>query len=490
MTVVSRFAPSPTGYLHIGGARTALFSWLVARKEGGKFILRMEDTDRQRSTDESTAKIIEDLRWLGLDWDEGPYFQSQRLDIYNGYIEKLMADGRAYKCFETPEQLDAARQAARREKRDYIYDGAGRRLTEDQIKAYEDQGQPCVIRFRMPDTDITVNDAVLGEVTLKAEKLEDFVIRKSDGFPTFHLAVVVDDYLMGVTHVLRGQEHLMNTPKHIALQQAMGFTTPIYAHMPVIFNMNGSKMSKRDKEKAIKAGLPVPEIDIHDFRAAGYLPETVLNFIALLGWSPGNDIEFMTLDELTKLFGIDRIGKSNAKFDREKLSAFNAEYIKKTDLDRLRALTRDFLSFTDYPLKDADDRQLDMIIEMYRERSRTLVDMAEACRFFFVDPDEYDPKAVKKVLSKEPARQVLIEMQEKFAAVDNWTAPAIHECIENYAAEHEINMGKVAQPIRVAVSGGMVSPPIDQTLEALGKERTLARLKSSGVYISRIEFNL
>ena len=488
MTVVTRFAPSPTGFLHIGGARTALFNWLLARQCGGRFILRIEDTDRLRSTDESTRKILEDLHWLGIDWDEGPevggangpYFQSQRLEIYAEAVEKLIQAGKAYKCFETPEELAAAREASKTAGKTYKYEGPGKDLTAEQIRHYEREGRPFVVRFVMPRRDVTVHDSILGDVTFKAEELEDFVIRKSDGFPTFHLAVVVDDHLMGVTHILRGQEHLMNTPKHLALQEALGILTPVYAHMPLIFNMDGSKMSKRDKEKALKRGLPPPEIDVHDFRAAGYFPEALLNFVALLGWSPGKDREIMTIEEMTTLFSIERIGKTNARFDREKLRAFNAEYIRGATRDRLHTITRQFLELTDYPMKRANDEMLGRLFDLYQGRSRTLVEMAENSRMFFVDRiDAYDPQAVKKVLVKDPAPKVLADMRERLGQIELWTRQAIETCFDDYCEHHGLNLGKAAQPIRVAVSGGTVSPPIYETLELLGKERTLARIQQA-----------
>lgn len=478
--IVTRFAPSPTGYLHVGGARTAFFCWLLARQAGGRFILRIEDTDQARSTEESTRKILEDMRWLGLNWDEGPevggahgpYFQSQRLAIYRQYADKLLAQGRAYKCFETPEELKAAREATK----GYKYDRAGLRLTPEQVAAYEREGRPWVMRFLMPDKDITVHDAILGDVTMRAAELEDFVILKSDGFPTYHFAVVIDDYLMQVTHVLRGQEHLMNTPKHIALQEALGFPCPVYAHLPVIFNMEGGKMSKREKEKALKAGRQPPEIDVHDFRAAGYMPEALLNFLALLGWSPGEDRELMAIPEITERFSVDRIGKTNAKFDREKLRAFNTEYIKTASRDRLKEVIRQFLAVTDYPLKLADEAMLDRMIELYQPRSRTLVEMAANSRFFFVDAVEYDSKAVEKVLKKEGGGAILAEIEARLAAVDPWTRDTLGKCLDGYAEEKQEKMGKIAQPIRVAVTGTTVSPPLYETLEVLGKERTLRRL--------------
>ena len=485
MSIVTRFAPSPTGYLHVGGSRTALFNWLLARKLGGKFVLRIEDTDQVRSTEESTRKILEDMHWLGLTWDEGPevngpngpYFQSQRLEIYRKYAEQLLAAGRAYKCFETPEELAAARTKAKAEGRPLKYNRAALKLLPEQIKDLETQGRPFVIRFHMPDTDIVVHDVILGDVTFKVPELEDFVIVKSDGFPTYHFAVVVDDYLMQVTHVLRGQEHLMNTPKHQALQEAFGFPHPVYAHMPLIFNMDGSKMSKRDKEKAIKAGKTPPEIDVHDFRVAGYMPEALLNFVSLLGWSPGGDRELMSIAEMTQLFSVERIGKTNAKFDRDKLRAFNTEYIKTATRERLREVVQQFLDVTDYPLKHADPGVREQILELYQPRSRTLVEMAEMSRFFLVDEITYDPKAVDKVLKKdEGAAAVLADLLDRLTGLAPWTVESLTQCIDGYAAEKQLKMPKVAQPIRVAVAGTAVSPPLYETLHVLGKEKTIKRI--------------
>ncbi len=483
MKVVTRFAPSPTGYLHIGGARTALFNWLFARKHNGKFILRIEDTDRSRSFEESTKKILEDLKWLGLNWDEGPevdgpngpYFQSQRLEIYKEYVNQLMEKGLAYKCFETPEELARKREIARKEGKPLKC--SCKELPPDVIKQYEKENRPFTIRFTMPEEDIIVNDIILGEVRFGKDELEDFVIIKSDGFPTYHFAVVVDDYKMGVTHIIRGQEHLMNTPKHIALQRALGFPQPIYAHVPLIFNMDGSKMSKRDKEKAQKKGLPIPEIDVYDFRKSGYIPNALLNFIVLLGWSPGGDKEFMSVEEMIELFSLERINKSNAKFDREKLLAFNAHYIKTLPEEYLKELIREFLKENDYPLKQANDGQLSKVIELYRPRARTLKELCEMSAFFFVDELTYDTKAVNKILKKEPAPQVIDDMLSILPLIDNWCEKEIETVLAKYCEDKQIKFGKVAQPIRVAVSGSAVSPPLFETLTLLGKEKTINRLK-------------
>ena len=554
-TVVTRFAPSPTGYLHIGGARTAMFNWAFARHHDGMFILRIEDTDRTRSSTASTRRILEELTWLGLDWDEGPdpvqlesqdppdfttaqkgtrgpYFQSQRLTIYRSYVDRLFKTGRAYKCFKTPQQLQAEREQAKRDKRPYKYDRTESiNLSASQVAQFEAEGKPCVVRFRMPDSDVVVDDKVLGRVTYGVAELEDFVILKSDGYPTFHLANVVDDALMGVTHVLRGQEHLMNTPKHVALQQALEFDPPCYAHMPLIFNADGSKMSKRDKAKAAREaakahlaandndpgrladrvgideptltaflkkqtddqavveklastlGVTLPEIDVHDFRASGYLPPAILNYIALLGWSPGNDVEQFgpkPLGFLAQNFDLDRIGKANARFDREKLRAFNTDAILALPPESFRAELREHgRRFHPRFVERLADR-FDAFADCYRERTRTLEEPFVNGAFFVAPDDEieYDPKAVKKVLAKNDGQgyAVLRELEPLFEDRQPWTPDSLETTVESFAERKALKVGQVAQPLRVAVSGGTVSPPIYDTLAIVGKAATRSRI--------------
>ena len=490
-TVRVRFAPSPTGYLHIGGARTVLFNWLLARRHGGTFILRIEDTDRARHVEDSVQKILDDLRWLGLTWDEGPevggdhgpYYQSQRLDIYRKYLEQILESGDAYYAMETPEQLETMREEAKREKRNVTYIRPSPLPTVDEGRQAKDHGHPVVVRLKMPDEDITVHDDILGDVTLAAEQLEDFVIQKSDGFPTYHFACVVDDALMKITHVLRGQEHLMNTPKHIAIQRALGLSAPRYAHMPVIFNMDGSKMSKRDKGKAIEKGLQPPEIDVHDFRVAGYLPEALLNFLSLLGWSPGDNREQFDLDELTSMFTIERVGKTNARFDREKLLAFNTDWAARLPDERLLDAFKDYLSVNpELPplLRQADDALLSQVLDACRG-FRTFADIMTKAGFLFVTDEaiEYAPKAVKKVLAKNDnaGYDMLRTLQPKLDSIADWSAESLEALVHTLCEEKECKMGQVAQPIRVAVSGSTISPSIGVTLALLGKDRTLVRLK-------------
>ena len=525
--IITRFAPSPTGYLHVGGARTALFSWLLARNAGGQFLLRIEDTDLARSTDESVRSVLEDLRWLGLNWDNSELvFQSKRVDIYNRIIEDLISRGLAYKAYEKPEELDAQRKIAERAKRPYIYKRPT--LTAEQIKNFESEGRPSVVRFAMPVKEYRFADVVLDkEIVLAASQVQDFIIRKTDGMPTFHFAVVVDDAEMGITHVLRGQEHLLNTINHIALQEALGYPRPIYGHLPVILNTDGSKMSKRDRDKKIRhhvnlwrrnhsgesLGIPedriewwlsddgrqleaaehkkimpmiglketdLPEILIHDFRANGYLPEVMLNFLALLGWSPGGDKEHMSVKEMVELFSLDGIGKANAKFNREKLLSFNTEACAAAPEDRLLPAMRDFLTVNpDSPLNQASDDELKKVLKM-NAGMRILREVDEKSRFLFVADDQiqYQADAVEKVLKKNEMQglKALKATRDLFAEIDQWNAHAIEESVKKYCETSGLGLGKVAQPIRVAVSGTSVSPPIFDTLAFLGKERTLRRI--------------
>jgi glutamyl-tRNA synthetase len=530
--VVTRFAPSPTGYLHVGGARTALFSWLLSRHAGGEFLLRIEDTDLARSTEESVKSVLEDLSWLGLNWDNGELmFQSRRMGIYNRLMEDLISRGLAYKAYETPEELDGQRKIAERAKRAYIYKRPN--LTQEQIGKFESEGRASVVRFAMPAREYRFDDVVLGkEIVLAASQVQDFVIRKTDGMPTYHFAVVVDDAEMGITHILRGQEHLLNTVNHIALQEALGYPRPIYGHLPVILNTDGSKMGKRDRDKKIRhhvnlwlkhsgkteselavmtgtegrigwwlmddgrqleapehkrimavIGLKendMPEILIHDFRANGYLPEVMLNFLALLGWSPGGDKERMSVKEMVELFSLDGIGKANAKFNREKLLAFNTEACAGASDERLLAAMRDFLSVNPQsPMHRATDEELKRVLKM-NAGMRILREVEEKSRFLFEADEEieYQKEAVEKVLRKNDWEgfKPLRDIREKLPSLPEWTSQKLEELVKSYSVMTAMPLGKVAQPIRVAVSGTMVSPPIFETLVFLGKEKALRRI--------------
>jgi glutamyl/glutaminyl-tRNA synthetase len=533
-TIVTRFAPSPTGYLHVGGARTALFNWLLARHFGGRFLLRIEDTDLARSTEDAVHKLVDDLRWLGLHWDNPQLvYQSKRLDVYNRVIDDLIARGLAYKAYETPQELDELRKAAERSKRAYIYRRPQR--TDEQLRKYENEGRPHVVRFAMPVRDYRFDDAVLGpNQGVPASQVQDFIIRKSDGMPTYHFAVVVDDAEMGVTHVLRGQEHLLNTVNHVALQEALRYPRPAYAHLPIILaGDTGAKLSKRARDQKIRqrahewmksakktvnalstgSGLAVdrlkdwlatdtkqlsleeqpkvmsviglkesdlPEIMVHDFRVSGYLPEVLNNFLALLGWSPGGDRERMPMDELVQLFSLDGIGKANARFNREKLLAFNTEALAATPTDRLVRAFREYLAANpDSPLNGADDAALAHLLPM-NAGARVFRQVDEKSRFLFLADDEItcEPAAVEKVLRKNNGEGLaaLRDLQTLLAGLTDWNAATLETAVNAYAADKQLKLNNVAQPLRVALTGGTISPPIFQSLEMLGQRRTLARI--------------
>lgn len=532
--VVTRFAPSPTGYLHVGGARTALFNWLLSRHHGGTFFLRIEDTDLARSTEAAVHAVIEDLSWLGLICDNADnlMFQSRRTATYDGIIDDLKGRDLAYDAWETPDELANMRQQAMRAKRPFLYRRPG--YTPDQLRRFADEGRKPVVRFAMPVRDYWFDDAVLGpHQGVDARQVQDFVIRKADGMPTYHFAVVVDDAEMGITHVLRGQEHLLNTVNHIALMEALDYRRPIFAHLPVILKTDGSKMSKRDRDKAVRdavkkhlsgaamdaaalagiAGLDgsrlagwiedeqsqldpsehealmphvglasadLPAISVHDFRKDGYLPEVLNNFLALLGWSSGTDRERYNMDELVREFTLERVGRANAKFDYKKLLAFNTETCDQAPIDRLLAGVRDYLACNPTsPLRAATDDELRQVLRM-NSGFHIFAEVDAKSRFFFV-PDEaveYDPRAVEKVLRKgQPSGlELLRELRDLLAEQADWSHDALESAVKGFCDTRGVGLGKIAQPARVAVSGGAVSPPIFHTLAFLGRARCLARI--------------
>jgi len=533
--IVTRFAPSPTGYLHIGGARTALFNWLLARKTNGKFLLRIEDTDQKRNTPAAARQVMEDLKWLGIEWDEGPevggpngpYFQSQRKDIYDRYIKQLIDEKKAYHCFDTPEELQAMREKAQVEKKNLIYPRPKDLPDAKDVKKAREQGRPVTVRFAMPTTgDIVVNDVVRGEVKFDAGEISDFIIQKSDGFPTYHFACVVDDELMGASHVIRGQEHLMNTPAHQALQEALGFKTPVYAHMSVTMSESGGKLSKRERPKALhKAikerpntdmeelaeiakisdnemkhfinrrvspdmpaidamaeylGVHLPEINVVDFFKSGYLPEAVVNFIALLGWNPGDEREIMAIDELIGAFDLARLTKTNSLFNREKLISFNTEHIRMAPGRKLLEHFKDYLKAIDSAVSRADDSLLERLVKV-NAGARTLADIERKSRFIFIGNDqvEYDEKAVKKVLLKHDGLAILRIVGERLTKLDKITPETIENMLRGLAEEKQVGLGKVAQPLRVAICGTTISPPIFDSVDMLGTENTLRRIENT-----------
>jgi glutamyl/glutaminyl-tRNA synthetase len=535
--IVTRFAPSPTGYLHVGGARTALFNWLWARRTGGTFILRIEDTDQKRNTPTAAKQVMDDLRWLGIEWDEGPevggpngpYLQSQRMDIYEKYIKQLLDEQKAYYCFDTTEELEDFRKEAEVQKKSFSYPRPKEFPDESDAKEARAQGRDVTVRFAVPqDVPLVVTDIVRNEITFAAGEIGDFIIQKSDGFPTYNFACVVDDYLMKITHVIRGQEHLMNTPGQQALWKAMFGDTqlPQYAHMSVTVSDTGGKLSKRERPKALRKaiksmqdmntaklsevagitpeelesflkskttpdmpaidamaeclGVALPEINIVDFFKSGYLPETMVNFLALLGWNPGDNREIMPINELIESFDLSRLSKSNSLFDRKKLLSFNTEHIKMTSLEKVLEHFKAYLKAANSPLNGAEDELLSKIIKLC-EGTRTLVDMERKSRFLFTKNDEiqYDEKSVKKVLLKGDGLAILAILREKITAMDKLTEQGIEDMLRSLAEEKQVGLGKVAQPLRVAICGTTISLPIFESVQMLGKENTLLRIDST-----------
>jgi glutamyl-tRNA synthetase len=454
--VRSRFAPSPTGYLHIGGARTALFSYFFARGLGGTFILRIEDTDRQRSTEESTQAIFEGLRWLDIDWDEGPYFQSRRFELYRQRVSDLVERGRAYRCYCTSEELERKRQAALREGRKPGYD----RTCRDRR---DHPDRPFTIRFRAPEHGETAfRDLIKGRVAFRNDELDDLVIARSDGSPTYNFCVVVDDHDMRITHVIRGEDHVNNTPKQIQLYEAMSYPVPAFAHVPLILGLDRSPLSKRHGATSVVA-----------YRDLGFFPEAMVNYLVRLGWSYG-DQEIFSRAELIEKFRIEDVGKSAGIFDLEKLQWVNSHYMKTLPLERLVEGAKPLLAARGH--RDLDDAWLAKMIATLRERARTLVELVDQARYYLGDGLEIDPKAAGKFLKSEN-RALLAELTERLAATENWDEAAIQGAFEGVRAERGIALGKIAQPVRVAVTGGTASPGIFEVLEVLGRERSLARLR-------------
>ncbi|CAK0751351.1 glutamate--tRNA ligase [Gammaproteobacteria bacterium] len=463
MTPRTRFAPSPTGYLHIGGARTALFSWLYARKHGGRFILRIEDTDLERSTAESVNAILEGMTWLGLEYDAGPFYQTRRFDRYHDVAARLMAEGNAYHCYCTREELEEMRsgQMARKEKPRYD----GRCRGQNKIRA----GVAPVIRFLNPDMGTTiVNDLIRGKVLFQNSELDDLIIVRSDGTPTYNFTVVVDDWDMEITHVIRGDDHLNNTPRQINILQALGAVIPVYAHVPMILGADGGRLSKRHGA-----------VSVMSYREDGYLPEALLNYLARLGWSHG-DQEVFSLDEMIRLFEITDVNHSAATFNPEKLLWLNQQYLKNSDPARIAHHLSYHLGKLGIDPGNGPD--LKEVVIAQRERSKTLVEMAANSEFFYREVISYESEAAQKHLRSD-VLLALEELRTRLKNVIDWSASPIHEIVIRCAADHHLKLGKLAQPIRVAVTGKMASPPIDITLTLLGKNRTLDRLDQAIAHI-------
>jgi len=454
----TRFAPSPSGYLHIGGARTALFNYLYARRHSGTFILRIEDTDRERSSEASIAAIFESLEWLQIAWDEGPFFQSRRTATYVAEVERLLAAGKAYRCYCSAEELDAKRQAALAAGRKPAYDGTCR-----DLPAGTAGGRPHTVRFRSPrDGETVIDDIVKGRVVVQNAELDDLIILRTDGTPTYNFCVVVDDAEMRITHVLRGDDHLANTPRQIVMYQALGAPLPAFGHVPLILGPDKARLSKRHGAMAVTA-----------YRDMGLLPDAVCNYLVRLGWSHG-DQEIFSREELITLFDLESIGKSAGVFDVEKMLWVNSQYLRALSPAALAAAARPFIERAQLPVP-GDDAWLAQALATLQERSKTLVEIVEQARFYLVDDPPTDPAAAAKFLKAEIA-PALRALREALAALDDWSVESIEHAFQAVIAQHDLKLGKLAQPVRVAVTGTAASPGIFEVLDVLGRERSLARL--------------
>jgi len=462
MKVRTRFAPSPTGYLHIGGARTALFSWLYAKKTGGEFILRIEDTDRERSTQEAVDAILEGMSWLGLDHDEGPIYQTHRYDRYKEVIKSLLDQGDAYYCNCSRERLDKMREEQMANKQKPKYDACCRDkgLTE---------AEDTVVRFKNPlQGAVEITDHVRGKVVISNQELDDLIIERSDGNPTYNLTVVVDDWDMNISHVIRGDDHLNNTPRQINILKALGANIPEYAHVPMINGTDGKKLSKRRDA-----------VSVMQYRDEGYLKEAVINYLVRLGWSHG-DQEVFSLDEMIEKFDIDAINKSSSSLSVEKLQWLNQHYMKQMTAEALAEELQFYIQQVSLDVSNGPD--LIEVMKVYQERCATLVALVEDIRYFYEDITEYNPKQAKKQFKPEAA-DVMQSLKEAYENLENWQAEDIHKVVESTVEKLGVGFGKVGQPLRLAVTGHGKSPSIDITLELLGKQETIKRISKSIAYI-------
>ncbi len=458
MTIITRFAPSPTGSLHIGGARTAIFNWLFARHNKGKFLLRIEDTDQARSTDESLDEILRSMEWLGLNFDDIPIRQSERLEIYREYANKLLDSGKAYRCYVSPEELEQKRQKAQQNgeffqyKRKWASESAG-------------QDKPFAIRLSTPDHgDIQVHDLLRENINFDSKEIDDFVILKMDGFPTYNFAVVIDDSLMEITHILRGDDHLINTPKQILIYEALGFKVPMFAHVSMILGSDKTKISKRHGATSIEA-----------YRDMGYLPEAMINYLARLGWSYGDE-EIFSKEGLIEKFSLENLGKSAAVFNPEKLTWLNTHYLKEKPGKEIAELIIPLMKDKGYNA-ELDDKLL-TIIEQLRDRSKTIIDFVDQSHYFYTDHIEYEKKARDKFL-KEDNIPVFKSLIKQLTMLESFDQDSIHKTFEDIMKKTGLKLGKIAQPTRVALTGGTVSPGIFEVMEILGKEKVIDRLNKA-----------
>lgn len=468
MKIKTRFAPSPTGYLHVGGARTALYSWLFARNHGGEFVLRIEDTDLERSTPEAIEAIMDGMNWLNLEWDEGPYFQTKRFDRYNAVIDEMLVAGTAYKCYCSKERLEALREEQMANGDKPRYDGRCRHSHEHHA-----DDEPCVVRFANPqDGSVIFDDQIRGPIEFSNQELDDLIIRRTDGSPTYNFCVVVDDWDMEITHVIRGEDHINNTPRQINILKALNAPVPVYAHVSMINGDDGKKLSKRHGA-----------VSVMQYRDDGYLPEALLNYLVRLGWSSG-DQEIFSREEMIKLFSLNAVSKSASAFNTDKLLWLNHHYINTMPAEYVATYLQWHIEQANIDTRTGPE--LADLVRLLGERCKTLKEIAESCRYFYEEFDEFDADAAKKHL-RPVARQPLEVVRDKLAALTEWTAENVHHAIQATADELEVGMGKVGMPLRVAVTGAGQSPGLDVTVHAIGKTRSVARINKALGFIAERE---
>ena len=481
-----RFAPSPTGYLHIGGARTALFNWLYAKSNGGKLILRIEDTDTDRLKEDSVSQILTSLKWLGINWDEGPeiggnygpYFQSERKKLYKREAERLLAEGKAYCCFCTPEDLEAEREKQRKAKQPFRYARACRELSPEEVKERIAGGESYSVRIKIPkEGEVVVHDMIHGDVSFDLTQLDDFVIMKSNGMPTYNFAVVIDDHMMKISHVLRAEEHLSNTPKQILLYEACGFETPNFGHMPMILAPDRSKLSKRHGATSVE-----------EFREQGYLPQAIINYLTLLGWAPGNEQEIFSLEETCQKFKFEKMSKKAAVYDTKKLTWLNGQYLSSLPLEDIMPEVKPFFikaGLVDENWLDTNAAYFEKLIDVVRVRVKTLQEVVDASTYFFEDLTGYDEKGIAKHFKPE-AVQILTDCLNGLEALEEFSLENTEKVYNDIAERNEMALGKVIHPTRLALTGRTVSPGLFDVMLLLGKEKTIKRIKDAIIFINSL----
>jgi glutamyl-tRNA synthetase len=471
-----RFAPSPTGYLHVGGARTALFNWLFARHFGGTLILRIEDTDLERSTSEMVDGILQGMQWLGITWDEGPYYQTQRTDLYRNAAARLIDSGDAYYCFCSKEELERRRATASAEGRPPKYEGTCRKLGTAEALRRKAAGEAAAVRFAIPEGGNTsFEDAVFGKIEFANSELEDFVLLRSDGSPTYHLSVVADDVDLKISHIIRGADHISNTPKQVLLYQALGATMPVFAHVPLILGSDKTRLSKRHGATSVMS-----------YRDEGIVPEAFRNFLALLGWTPPEGTpEVLGDSELIRLFSLDGISRSNAVFDRAKLDWFNTEYIRAYPAEKLLPLIEEEWKKANLTPAREDRAWLLSAIELLKPRARSLKDFAGSFRAFFCDDFDPDPAAMEKFLKDENVRRLLIELAGRYASAEDFSEPETEKILRDFAAEKGVKAGALINGARVALTGQGVAPSLFAVMSVLGRQSVIARLKNVEDLVTR-----